>query len=178
MRKIDIIANEKFSGNVEKTIEYLLYNAGENAFDEYIDELTQDEARIAVKFLEKEAVKQYGGKKEYNAEIKKNRKLYSLNLTEEEVKNAKINLYKADILKGVFKLLVMESGVVALSMVGNGVGINPMLIGTIGSTITALASSTLATNIINYVKFKKVQKMVANSPVAEELENGITKRGM
>lgn len=156
MREIDVIAQEKFNGDSKQAIEYLLYTVGENGFGPYIDELTQDEARFVVSILNRDAIKYFGSEKRYKEELIKNQSLAEFNLTEEEVRNTPKNPYKATLLKHICTMLLMNGGIIALS----SMGIDISALGLVQSVVTGLLAMTMAGNIIEYVKFKKMKKLV------------------
>lgn len=178
MRELDIIAREKFNGDIRKTIEFLLLNGADNNFDKYVDELTYDEAKIVMEIMNSEAIKHYGSESNFKNEVKKNRLLIELELTEEEVKNAKKNPYKAKIFKSSLMMLIMESGIIALSLFGSNLGITPAMLGVGASIVTGLSSMTVASNVINYVKFKNASKIIDNQPITDELDYDSRKRGL
>ena len=178
MRNLDVVAKEKFGGDIEKTIEFLLLNGEDNNFDKYVDELTYEEAQMVMKIMNAEAIKHYGSERNYQMEIKKNRLLMELDLTEEEVKNATKNPYKAKILKSSLIMLIMEGGIIALSLFGNSLGFTPAMLGVGASIATGLSSVTLASNIIGYVKFKNAKKFINNHQITNELNYDSRKRGL
>lgn len=177
MRKIDEIANEKFNGDMNRTLEYLLYEA-DGPFTPYVEELTQEEARMVMKFLERDAIKHYGSEENFYDEIDKNGLLRHLDLSEDEVRNATKNPYKAKMLKNALKMLIMEGGIIALGLVGGSFGLTPAVLGMAGSVATGIWSMTLAGNIIDYVRFRKAKKIITAQDQNATLVNESRGRGM
>ena len=175
MRKIDIYAQENFNGNIEQAIEHLL--CGEHGdtkyiFDQYVDELTLEESKFAMKIIHRQTVNSLG-EKQFNDEVHKLNVLQQLNLTEEEVKNAPVNPYKSTLLKSVFKLLVMNGGVISLAVAG----IAPQILGLAAPLVMGLSSMTVATNLVNYFKFKKIKSKIDSFPgMDEQIESRNNKR--
>ncbi|MBR6516460.1 MAG: hypothetical protein IKT40_06345 [Bacilli bacterium] len=177
MRKIDEIANEKFNGDINRTLYYLVYEAGE-PFDPYIPELTQAEAATVLRFVEDRAIKHYGSEENYYNEYKKRKLLAQLDLTEEEVRNAKKNPYKAKLLKNSLLMLIVEGGILALGLAANQMGIAPDILSYAGSIATGLFSMTLAGNLLEYVRFKKTKKMIDVQDQRSMTEDNSRGRGM
>lgn len=174
MRKFDDFVNKNFNGNMEQALEFLLYSSGEEKLDNYVSELTREEALIVFRLMKKEAIKQYGGEKNYSAELDKTRMLMSLNLTEEEVKNAQKNPYKAKLLKNVLKMLIMDGGIILLSLLS----VPASALGLVASVGTGLLSMTIASNLIDYVKFNKLKKTLNAQYEKEILDANSKGRGM
>ena len=173
MRKLDEIANEKFNGNVQETIKYLMLNSGPQGFDPYVDELTQEEASFVVDLLHSEAIQIYGSEKRYKEEIVKNTALTTFGVTEEEVLKAPKNPYKASVLKNFLKMFLAEGGILALG----AAGLNPEILGLAGSVVTGLCAMTIASDMVNYFKYKKMVNLVQKHS-HEELDASSKGRGL
>ena len=167
MRKIDVFANEKFNGNIKDALLYLLNSNGDYRMDDYVDELSRDEANFVYLALRDKAIKHYGGLENYRSELKKQSDLTSLNLTEEEVRTAEVNPYKASLLKSVLKLLIMDGGILLLSMMSPVLGISVSTLGIGASLFSGIYSLTIVENLAKYVKFSKVKKIIDS----EQLQN-------
>lgn len=157
MSKLEQLANEKFAGNKEDAIRYLVESADKATLDAIIDDCNQKEADMFLKFIFKNVK---GSKKVLTDEMKKERNLAYLNLTEEEVKNAPKNPYKASVAKSFLRLLIAEGGILAISLAATNFGLPPEAIGAIGTVITGLLASDTAQKLISYVKFKNLQKQI------------------
>lgn len=169
MRKIDALANEKFNGDTISALNYLLNTDG--SIESYIDELNKEEAQIVLNWAVKEAHKQFGGEENFRNEIMNDIELSSLELTSEEVKNAPKNPYKAAILKSFLSMLLMDGGVIALTLASGNIGIDPSALGVLGATVTGLFSAVIANNIIKYFKFKKMKKRLSTESIEDQLVN-------
>lgn len=162
MRKIDIIANEKFNGNTIEALHYLLDS--DIKLGEYREELNVEELKYVMNYVtNKVAIKKYGNRENLAKAAVQEIKLKSLNLTEEEVRNAKKNPYKAKMSKSFLKLLLTEGGIVSLALAGKNLGIEGPTLGVIGSALTAFMSYGVAENIIKYLKFRSLKKNIDNN---------------
>lgn len=164
MRKIDLLAQEKFNGDTLKAIEYLVINK-EPTFGEYVQEFTKKEATFAFRALhtyhvDKIIEEDFGGKEKFADDVVREINLQELNLTAEEVKNAEKNPFRAKLGKDVLKLALLEGGVVGLSALGGKAGFDATSIGFLGSIGTTICSLGMADNIMKYFKFKKMKKQL------------------
>ena len=160
MREIDKIANEKFGGSVEKTIEYLLCNSDGYDIKGYVNEMTPEEARYTLKFIEDRAVSNAGGRKNFNKALKMEFNLQYLKLTEEEVKNAKFNPFKIPLLKSLLIMLLSVVIVVCVSLFGKQLGMDSSVVSAITSLAIGLSTVSLSDKVIKYFKFKSVKKTI------------------
>ena len=91
MTNLEKLAEDKFQGNKEEAIRDIIENASKEELDKYIEDFTQQEADLFLKFIFKNVK---GSKKTMFSEVKKERLLQSLNLTEEEAIKKQKNPYK------------------------------------------------------------------------------------
>ena len=174
MRKIDIIAKEKFNGDTIQTLNYLLEN--NQSIEQYIDELTKEEAQIVLNWASEKAHEKFGGRENFERKMIREIELDSLNITEEEIKNAKKNPYKAKIFKGFLKMLLIDGGIVSLALISSSLGINPEILGLLGATITGMFSLGMANNVMKYFKFKKIKNQIIDENTnSDQIENGTEK---
>lgn len=164
MRKLDILAQEKFNGDTLKTIEHLIVTK-DPEFGAYVQEFTKKEATYAFRSLHTNHVdkiieEDFGGKEKFANDVMREMNLQELNLTAEEVKNAEKNPFRAKLGKDVLKLALLEGGVVGLSALGGKAGFDANGIGFLGSVGTTLCSLGMADNIMKYFKFRKMKKQL------------------
>lgn len=173
MRKIDVLANEKFNGNTFDALHYLLDS--DIKLGEYREELNVEELKYVMNYVtNKVAIKKYGSRENMAKSAIQEIKLKSLNLTEEEVKNAEKNPYKTKVSKSFLKLLLTEGGIVSLALASKSIGIEGPALGAIGSAITAFMSYGVAENIIKYINFRALKKNMDNNLVedVDEINKG------
>ena len=157
MRKIDILANEKFNGDTIKALDYFLDR--EQSIEQYIPELNKEESLHVLQWTDKIIKQEYNGDMEkFERDVKLDIKLASLNLTESEVAQAEKNPYKAKILKSLLVMLLVEGGIVGLSLVG-GLAALPGL-GIASQAVVGILALGMSDNIISYFKFRKAKKMI------------------
>lgn len=174
MREIDIIAKEKFDGDIKKTIEYLLLNLGPGEFDKYVRQLNADESKFALTIIKRETVKAVGGQSNFEVLMRNQDIVSELNMSFDEVNNAKKNPYKAKILKSILGMLLVEGGILTMGLLGVPVA----TLGLASAVGISVSSSFITDNIMKYFKFKKLKKAVDNVPVQEEESREMKGRGM
>ncbi len=156
MREIDAIANEKFNGNTLAAIEHLVRTLGKGEFGRYVHELTPDEAKFVLDLIHSENVKAVGGEQEYNKLLKREEQLLSMNLTYEQVRDATGNPYKTKLLLAVLSFLLIEGGLAVLLLLK----VDFHYLSAIVSFCTGLLSLNLASNIVNYIKFRHLKESI------------------
>lgn len=164
MRKLDVLANEKFGGDIEQTLNYLLFNRNGDKIDDYVDEMTPEEARAVLMILRGKVVKGYGGEENFKMAVNIDEKLEELKLTKEEVLNAEKNPYKAKLGKSFFKMIIAQGGIVSLMVAANNFGIDISSLGLISSVVTGLLSFDMVQKIEKYVKYNKLKKELLSEP--------------
>lgn len=166
MNKTDILANEKFGGDLRATIEYLM-DTEELDSSIYFEEFTKPQVRIFFDILANRINERVPDKvkKEVAAEAFA---LESMNLTREEVRNMDVNPFKAKVGKDFLKLLIIPGGLISLNLLaGNVLGAE---LGSAFSQLTTFATSLLTTSLslstakdlLNYFKFKKTKTNMLN----------------
>ena len=164
MRKTDIIANEKFEGNIAKAIDYIMNTFGDEKLDEIVDEWTPEECIIAQDVVKQMAIKQYGKEKIDSVMMGEN-----LMLQKSEIVSAKKNPYKAKIGLDFLKLLLVNGGLLALAGITKTAGINFQdnsilkIVGSITSVFTTCVSMDVGVNIFNYFKYNKQLRSSENN---------------
>ena len=160
-RKIDILAEEMFDGEVEKTLNYLLDNG--ECIEQYIDELTKDEANVVLDWVDNNIIEtKFGGKEKFQQNIINEMQLTSalkmINMSEEKVRITKKNPFLSQIVKHTIILII---GIIAILVIG--VLFKELQIEYILSLFIGIEALALSDNIFKYFKFKKAKKIVANT---------------
>lgn len=161
MRKIEIYAKEKYNGNIKAALVDMVNGNSERGLEEFADELTQVESLFVVRQGIVVASAKVGGISNFKKVVKKEQFLRELDISEQEILTAEKNPYKTKTLKGALLALIMGGGILALSL--SGVPLDNFSLGV--SVATGILASTLAPNLINYVKFKKAKKMAEEQDV-------------
>lgn len=156
MRKIDKIAQEMFNGDIDKALNYVV-NAG-GYIDEYISELNKEELNIAYKHILEYAAKEAGGKDKLWKKYERTIDMEVLEVTEEELKTAKVNPYKAKLLKSLLILMLVGGVLTGLTIMGSQLNFDTESIGAITGVFSATQSFLIANNIYGYFKFRKLKK--------------------
>lgn len=157
MRKIDIEAQNNFNGDTIKLIRY--YTENQKSLEEFVPELNSKEALELTKIAFEKGNETYGHDN-FEKMLIKDMKLVNLNLTEEEVRSAEVNPYKAKIFKGFLKLLLIEGGILSMVFLGKNIGFDTYSLGILSQIATGVVSITIAENILKYFKFKNIKKYI------------------
>lgn len=165
MRELDKIANEYYDGDTLKAIKGFFEN--QQCIDSYVSEFTKEEAEYAYCLIMDDMAEKNGGRKQLGKKFAREIQLQQMNLTEEEILNAKKNPYKSNLLKSFLKLLLIEGGVISVALAGNKINIDSSTLGILASTLTTMVSMDLANSILAYSKFKKIKKQLMN----EQMQN-------
>jgi len=162
-------AYKYFSGNADKAIECLAHESYTKEFKfsgsrknlrDILDTMDKNTAEKYVDYLEKEIIK---NPQIFEGYVENAEKWSALNLSYEEVRDAKVNPYKAKVAKGFLKGLIGGTGLLALSTLIPGAS-DPGIINSVCSGMVTLFGSYCAmdvgVNLINYFKFKKIKKEI------------------
>lgn len=181
--KLDEFANQYFSGNMNEAIAQIAYEAYSRNFDytksyqtceSLLKQLNSEQEKIYVDYLAKEIKK---NPKKFQKDINMTENIVNMNLTYEEIQNAKVNPYKAKIGKSFFKFLVGTGGILAFMIAANNLGQGDLAT-KLGAGAMTLFNSYVAldvtSNIMNYFKFKNAKKYVN---VNEFQKNEIFEKG-
>lgn len=63
LRNLDKLANEKFNGDIEATLNYLLFNTDGVYIDDYVEEFNKEETRKVLEIMKKTVMYAYGEKR-------------------------------------------------------------------------------------------------------------------
>ncbi len=182
MNKTQQLANEKFSGNINEAIKYIMFNIRGEELGQYIDEWTPEQARFAL-----DSVYQVGeeklGKDGLQKIVKEEVLLDELNLTKDEVMNAQKNPFGAKIAKGLLKLFIVNGGIVALGTLLSSLGmqnsqgiIQAAAVGG-ASIFTTYMATDIGVDIVKFFKYKKIKKSL-NEDYNKNKENDLTEGKM
>lgn len=160
MRKIDVFANEHFDGDIKKALLYLLDKPTIGKLDDFVDELTRDEANFAYLELRKKAITYYGGLENYRAELRKQSILCSLDTTEEDVRCNSINPFRKPMLKYFLGILASICLSVLLYFVGPLVGLSASTAAIGSSLLVCIYSLSAAETIIKFFKYRRIKKQI------------------
>ena len=160
-RKIDIVAEEMFDGDVEKTLNYLLDN--DQCIEQYIDELTKAEANLVLDWVDKNIIEtKFGGKEKFQRNIINEMRLKSsletIKMSEEQVRITEKNPFISLILKHI---AILISGIVVV-LVAEGV-FNEHQILSILPFFIGFEALNLSGGIFKCIKFKKAKKIIAET---------------
>ena len=170
-RKLDVYVAEHFGGDMHKALVYLLNTTDAVNLDTFVDELTTEEADFVYDRMREYAIEQYGGLKNYRAELKKQRYLLLLDMTEKEAKKSTVNPFK--------KPLLLRLALIMVCAVVTGLS-SPLasLLGTTAETIAiggGLAISCIALSMSDLIgrcwKYRWVKKRLdAERSAQKELD--------
>ncbi len=163
MRKIEILANEKYNGDTFKAIEDLIINKDPD-FGSYINEFTKKEAVHSFRCLhtyhaDKIIEEEFGGKEAFANATMYETKLQELELTKSEFEAMKENPYKKKLIKSLIILLI-------------GIGLILGVVTLLNTKLKAFADALylavyvvglyllydIAINLVGYFKFKSAKK--------------------
>ena len=157
MTNLEKLAEDKFQGNKEEAIRDIIENASKEELDKYIEDFTQQEADLFLKFIFKNVK---GSKKTMFSEVKKERLLQSLNLTEEEAIKKQKNPYKKKLLKSILSLLLVEAIIVGLCVTMKDSETVNSILEVAAPAVTGLLACDVTRKLIPYLKFRKLKKIL------------------
>ena len=160
MRKIDAFADEHFDGDIKKALLYLLDKPTIGKMDDFVDELTREEANFVYLEMRQKAITHFGGLENYRAELRKQYILCSLNTTEEDVRRDSINPFRKPMLKYLFALLASICLSVLLYLVGPLVGVSASTVAIGASLFIGIFSLSAAETIIKFFKYRRIKKQI------------------
>lgn len=166
MRETDIIAKEKFNGDVNAAIEYILRNC-ENEFINKESALwNREESNFALTVVIQIAIEKKG-KKYIDNMVGEAIAVAQLDMTEDEILNAQRNPYAKKIKREILFWLIASGGITALIVIlkrfsifsGSTVGI----IASVASIVTTYFAIEVGSSIVDYFRFKKAKKFLLES---------------
>jgi len=162
MNEFERIANEKFNGDLNSAVEYVMEKMSPEDQERITEDLTSKQALLFVDYFDK-TVEEKGLEAEFDKNLDEEFNLAAINMSKEEVKNMPTNPFKAKLGKDLLKFLCLNAGVAALYLTSASLKNNSMD----GIINAALAFSAFLTtcfsfdtvkDILNYFKFKKMKK--------------------
>ncbi len=165
MNKIEKLAEVKFDGDIEKAIDYLFRNGTKEAQSSFFKDFTPEQKQITVKVVE-EQLKPFGGTDGIMREevIKA-----ELNLTEDEIANAKRNPYLTKMGKIIIGMLLTQAGVIAAEIYISNPVIQQSIQIALGGISISLAV-VLVNNIRRCIRFNKLKKMYNDPEYRERIK--------
>lgn len=168
------LAKQKFNDDMQATWAYIFSQCSEEEIERYTS--MADTYQAGQAFLLVNNGKMKNQLNNEMSQLKDEKNLSSLNISREEVLNAKKNPYKSEIMKNLFKILLTSSSIVALSALGGpALGISASGLTAIESVLGILNSTfafDLADKLTKYFKFKKAKETISkeNNLVNDSVE--------
>lgn len=169
--------NQYFNGDKEAAFAQIAYESYNRDYKftgthqnlkNLLDQLSPEDASRYMKFSGREMAK---NPERFAKTIELGFDLSVLKMSYDEVKNAEINPYKAQIGRSFLKFLIGMGGfttVVAIASAVGATGVIPLVSGGMFTLFSTYASADLGNKIMKYFKFKKVKKKVLEE---EEMKN-------
>lgn len=163
-------ADEHCGGNRYRAIYELLFIAGENTLDPYVDEMSSDDATFTFMMMRLQSIRAYGSTENYQKALKAESLAEQLKVSIDDVRAGIENPFKKKLLTEFLKLLgaVLLPGLAALLLKSMGVGydwifgIQPILIG--------LAAMSVSGALISFSRFRKLKKLLTEFPKPAQLD--------
>lgn len=156
MRELDRIAREQFDGDTHKAIESLLYNLGEEAFEQYAEELTKEESAYTLTVIKEHEIRRLGGKKNYKKAEKLESLLEYLEMSYAEVAATEKNPYTG-------KIVLACIGMLAAMVVGPTLLLmefEKLVYGYASAFALCVAFSAMADEVLGWFRFRKARHLV------------------
>ena len=154
---IQKLADSQFNGDLRQAIDYFFRTYSSEDIERLATTFNKEQSKIALEVI-RTITQTSEFKKALSEEVHREIALRGLELTKEEVMNAKVNPYKATSMKQFLKLLIMEGGIVALGFAASSLGIDAGLINSAGSILTAYFAYDIGVNVVKYFQFNKLKK--------------------
>ena len=161
MNKTDLLAQERFDGDLRKTIDYILHNFDKEKLNEYVYDFNKEQAVIFIDIYTKEAVSLMTPE-EINELVVGDYEQSCIGMSEDEIVSALVNPFGQRIKKrlGLLAAAILGPYAVALLLPDN-------VFSTTSATFfvgifTAIIAITMARDILNYFKFRKLKKKYTN----------------
>ena len=171
-RQLDQYAEVHHSGNKKKAIWDLLYTSDKQTFEKYVEEMNEEEASFTLDLIEHSVICKLGGEENYKLAYRAEELSQQIGISPDDVKPDTANPFK----KALICSLLLISGAivlpVALLMIFNSMGAETGWISTLSSIAIGLCSMNLATVLMKFCKFRKMQKLLSSLPAPKkDLEN-------
>ena len=168
-RKIDILAEEKFDGDVLKALQYHFDN--NMSIEQYIEELDKEESLFVLNWSREVVYESAGGKEKFFElayyDLKVQPCLDAMKMSEEQLRDTQKNPFISKSLKNLTIMLVgtVLLTVVAVLLIDNVIG---KTLSCVIPVFTGWFSLMIAGDIMNIFKFKKAKKFIAEMDEKEK----------
>ena len=166
MRKIDTIADERFDGNTEAALDFLIKNKDET-FPQVIRELDKNEATFAFRKLheyhaDKIIDEEFGGKEKFADDVMLEMKLDEIGMTKEAVASSVKNPFRDGLIKAVAGLALSVIVPLLIYMAAGMTG-NAEVMFCIQGGLIAFFAFKVTESIMKCLKFRNVKKKIKQS---------------
>jgi len=159
VNKTDKLAQELFDGDLEKAIIHILDTFETEPLNEYLMDFNKEQAGIFWGILGKRTAERVP-EDVIKATVELVYDLASLEMEEDEVRNATVNPFGKIVLKKSCIILAIAIATPCLAYLVPGLNEASGAILSIGGLLTTSFALSIATNIISFFKFRKVKKAI------------------
>lgn len=160
--KLKVYADAHWNGDRYRAIYELLHSGKENVFDEYVDELTQDEADFAFMVLHTGAVRVLGGEENFRKQVKAEQLALSLGTDTDTVAAAKRNPYA----KSLWLSLVLLAAAIVLPPLLALLFADRSWLYVFQAIAIGLAAGECAEKLLRTLRWRKIRRLLASIPAA------------
>lgn len=173
MNKIEILANEKFAGDLTAAIVYVMDNFDSEQLNEYVLEFNREQSDIFLGLLSGR-INKYIPDNQKRRIVEENFDLAKIDLSKEEVNQMEVNPYKAKIGKDLLKLLIINGGLISVNLLSGSIGSSLLgenffqFASSVSMILSSVVSLSTSKDLLNYFKFKKIKDKSLNEDVGFE----------
>ncbi len=174
MNKTQKLADEKFNGDINEAIKYVLHNTRGDEMLEYINEWTPDQARFALDYIYQLGEEKMG-KKGLRRMIDEEVSLEALGVTREEVLTSAVNPYASPLRKKLL-IIVLAFVIIGIATVVPGLLEIPSDYETVISVVAVIASGvlvcavllTIFNDISGFFRYRSLKKQLTKDETEEK----------
>lgn len=163
-RQLDQYAEEHHDGSIKKAIWDLLHTADKDTFHEYVKEMNEEEASFTLDLIEYHTIRKLGGEENYEIAYRAEELSQQIGISSADVKPDTPNPFKKALLCSILLILGAIVLPVVLLMILNSMGAEAGWVYAVSSIAIGLCSMNLATALIKFCKFRKMQRLLASLP--------------
>ena len=162
--KLKAYADAHWEGDRYRAIYELLHSGQENVFDEYVDELTQEEADFAFTVVRTGTVRAMGGEENFRKQLKAEQLAIKLNTDTQTVAAAKHNPYR----KSLWLCLALLVAAIVLPPLLASLFADRDWLYVVQAIAIGLAAGECAEQLLRTLCWRKIRRLLATIPAAPE----------
>lgn len=172
MPKLQDYADAYWQGDRQKALYDLLFyaSAEKGKMDDYIDELSTEEANFVYCSMVKGSHYAYGSQDGFRDALRAEMHAANLDMELDDIRANKQNPFLKPLLVELVKMVGVIALIVPVTFLNKAkvLPINPSILNGIPAVLSGLVALDLGSNLINFFRYRKARKLAKNAPIANK----------